>query len=391
MSLGRRWPLHPRPLAGETLSSWLTRIADVHDLGIDELLRYNLGSVRVDPWRDLAGLDVDPPAVVLDVLAERTGVPTPDLARMAVSGWIPWLLDTLEHHSDAYATYVRQDCVLLAPGEAPPRNPARWRPWLAREPMRRGCPLCMSGSTPAFSLVSQIPLTLSCPEHGCRLQATSGVPGRFLGWATTSGEPVAAGAAVQTMDRLTYEGMATGMVTLPRRSVHLGVWLRLLRGLLDEVNTPLSLVRRASARTIRQIWAAAGQRIRAGETAWRPYESLDWSVQQAMLEAAAAALHLAETGSITPHGSLGPLLQAEPYRPASDGVPPRLSDRRIDVANPARDRAGDALQEATTVLQDAIAAAQADPNSARQLLGVITEFWRSSCPIRTRSPSLCRS
>jgi hypothetical protein len=155
---GRRWPLHPRPLAGEALSSWLTRIADVYDLGIDELLRYNLGTVCVDPGRDLAGLDVDPPAMVLDVLAERTGVPTRQLARMAVIGWIPWLLDTLEHHLDAYATYVRQDCVLLAPGEAPPRSPARWRPWLAREPMRRGCPQCMSRPTPAFSLVSQIPL-----------------------------------------------------------------------------------------------------------------------------------------------------------------------------------------------------------------------------------------
>jgi len=249
----------------------------------------------------------------------------------------------------------------------------------------------MSGPTPAFSLVSQMPLTLSCPEHGSRLQATYGVPGRFLGWAETPGDPVAASAAVQAMDRLTHEGMATGMVTLPRRSVHLGVWLRLLRGLLDEVNTPLSQVRPVSARTIRQIWAAAGQRIRAGQIVWRPYESLDWSVQQAMLEAAAAALQLTETGIITPHGSLGPLLLAEPYRPAGNGVRPGVSDRRDHVPYEPRDGAADAWQEAMAALQDMITAAQADPDAARQLLGVFTVFSRRETFVQQTCRELIRA
>jgi hypothetical protein len=39
-----------------------------------------------------------------------------------------------------------------------------------------------------------------------------------------------------------------------------------------------------------------------------------------MLEAAAPALQLTEAGIITPHGSLGPLLQAELYRPTGDGA-----------------------------------------------------------------------
>jgi hypothetical protein len=33
---------------------------------------------------------------------------------------------------------------------------------------------------------------------------------------------------VAAMDHLTWEGLTTGLVTLPRRAVHVGVWLRLL-------------------------------------------------------------------------------------------------------------------------------------------------------------------
>ncbi len=37
--------------------------------------------------------------------------------------------------------------------------------------------------------------------------------------------------------------MTTGTVTLPRRPVHVGVWLRMLRTLLDEVSISTSRVR----------------------------------------------------------------------------------------------------------------------------------------------------
>ena len=39
-----RWPLHPQPCPGEALTSWLERIADVYDMPMDALVRYNLGA-----------------------------------------------------------------------------------------------------------------------------------------------------------------------------------------------------------------------------------------------------------------------------------------------------------------------------------------------------------
>jgi hypothetical protein len=42
------------------------------------------------------------------------------------------------------------------------------------------------------------------------------------------GEPLA------TLDRYTCEGLTAGRITPPGRSVHVGVWFRLLRSLLGE-------------------------------------------------------------------------------------------------------------------------------------------------------------
>lgn len=67
----RRWPVHPAPIDGETLSSWLHRIAacygtDLNVLGDD--LGLTLG------WRPPEDIDVAATAGMIEILAERTGV-----------------------------------------------------------------------------------------------------------------------------------------------------------------------------------------------------------------------------------------------------------------------------------------------------------------------------
>lgn len=69
MSLPRRWPLHPQPAPGEALSSWLTRLAGVYGLSVEDLLRHNLGPASFEVGdRNAGGLDWDPPAAVLAAL-----------------------------------------------------------------------------------------------------------------------------------------------------------------------------------------------------------------------------------------------------------------------------------------------------------------------------------
>ena len=193
-------------------------------------------------------------------------------------------------------------------------------------------------------------------------------------WAEAGTQAMTVGAEVAAMDRRSHEGLTTGMVTLPRRAVHLGVWLRMLRTPLDEVNTPTSQVRQAARTAIQRIWATIGRPARDGQLVWRPYEALTWPHQQAMLEATATALSLVETGDITARGSLGPLLRAEPYRPAAAGPPPSRTKRPEHLEGldgPAPEPNG-LWNEVMDAVQDAITEAQTDPGAASRLLRLFT-------------------
>jgi hypothetical protein len=131
-----------------------------------------------------------------------------------------------------------------------------------------------------------------------------------------------------------------------------------LRSLLDEVSLALT-TRSAHARTtLERIWQATGRPERAGLNSWRPYEQLDWDTQEAMLHAAATALHLAAEGRITARGALGSALRPAPHQHVYDG----------DRPDPIRT----AWQEAMTQMEVAITMARMDRHTARQLLALLT-------------------
>ena len=368
-----RWPLHPPPSEGEALTSWLSRLAEVYGLSVEEPIRHNLSPPGLDlPDHHTSALDLNRPSGVLPALAARTGVPLDQLRHMTIAGQVPWLLDTLDPEpvpGAAFDTYVHQDSVLLTAKERPRRQVPGWRAWLPtdpkRGPLRQACPTCQStaaAGTFGFTLISQLPLTLSCPQHGCHLEPAFGGLGAFVAWEKQGTRARAAPAAVVVMDARTHQALRTGTVTLPRRSVQVGVWFRLLRTLIDELTAPVSALRTRSHRSVRRIWHTAGHPVRAGMVApWRPYEALPWPKQQMLLEAAATTLDLIETGEVTAHGTLASLLTPEPHRPVPDGNPP---DHHY-------------WQESEDALNTAMALAQEDPVTARQLLSTLTALTRS--------------
>jgi len=374
VSRPRRWPLHPEPSAGEALSSWLTRLARLYDLPVGELVRNNLGApVDIRTPRDLArlNLDLDPPGWVLSGLQERTGVDEQDLRRMMIAGWVPWLLDDIhpDEDTEAFTTYVRQATVLLPPRRSPIGQATNWRPWLpapGSELLNRACRQCVADPHRGLTLMAKIPLMLTCPEHGCRLDDVRGHPVDYLDWpdliwpeAPEPARPVT--DAVLAMDRLTHEGLSTGTVHLARRPVHVGVWLRLLRTLLDEVATGSTRVPPSRVDELRRIWRETGYRFRDGLGVWKVYETLGWDRQQAMLEAAATALKLITDGQIRARRTLGHLLTQTPDVPVFDGDPPRVDHWKL------------AMAEISTVLE----AARYDRAMARQLTRLFTVGGRS--------------
>lgn len=228
-----RWPVHPEPTPGEALTSWLGRLAGLYRLSVEQLLTYNLGpaSAQFDVVRPrdaaldyqvpafdvvrprYADLDYQAPAAVLRALTARTGIAVGRLRRMTISGCVPWLADTLDpaDGQKAFSAYVRQDSVLLPPGRAGyhvlnhwvPWLPARSRPWRTA---RRVCPTCPPDR--GILLLAALPLMISCAEHGCRLERVHEVRRAHRYGEPMTPRPVP--DAVAALDRLTFEGIATG-------------------------------------------------------------------------------------------------------------------------------------------------------------------------------------
>lgn len=354
------WPLHPPRTEGEALSSWLTRIAAAHHLRLADLLSNGLGNYTFNIFDRAAGdLDVNPPDALLAALEERTGRDRDELWSMTVAGAVPWLLDTLEPSDDpdAFATYVHQHQVFIPVRSTTLLPSTVWRPWLPQKLLHRACPVCVLGSVPipGTTLASLLPLTLSCPLHACYLEPVYGpVDGRII-WPDKTVQPRPAPPAVQAMDRRTHAALRTGTVSLPRRDIHAAVWFRLLRTIIDELTTPASYAR-AQTRALRTVWSSIDQQPRGGQNAWRPFESLDWTVQQRMLEGAAAAIELMETGAIQPDGRDGRLFRSPPTVPISDGTPPREQPKEVNY-----------LQKAMDSLREVIDLARTDPVTADQM------------------------
>jgi hypothetical protein len=197
-----------------------------------------------------------------------------------------------------------------------------------------------------------------CGEHACRLEPELDVNLAVLNLAPLTPAPV--DPLVAELDRCTHEGVTTGMVTLPGRAVHVGVWFRLLRTLLEEVSMAPSRVGARSRATLEHVWQATGRPVRAGLTVWRPYEQLDWPLQEAMLNAAAVALRLAADRRITPRGTLGPALAEPPHERVYNGDDPR----RRPMAAP----------DFATAINAWLDTARTDPETARQMLRMLTAF-----------------
>ncbi|MGY1948982.1 TniQ family protein [Nocardia asiatica] len=311
------------------MSSWVQRLATVYQLPVKVLVA-DLCADFSPNVRAFANRLHHPPPALLDALAVRTGVPVPRLATMTLSGWVPWLFEKLWprefEQQQLFDNYVGRQSVLLLPGtierDIVRRIKSRWdAPWLPYPRRPRACPVCATDPDSGRALVWDLPLMLSCVEHRCRLERAGAVAGG-------DAPVVAVDETVTTMDGYTYQALTTGLVRLPGRTVHAGVWFRLLRCLLEE----LCVSRLAcSARTdavLETIWDTIELPMRGRIAMLEPYECLDYDVAETLMRAAALALALAAERSIPAVGELGSALAPVPYRPVPPGDPQCDAARR---------------------------------------------------------------
>lgn len=186
---GRRpWPIHPMPLPGEALLSWLGRIAHCYSYTVADLLSGDLGITACEAEH----LDVAAPSGLMAALSARTGQPVERIRRMTLSGGGSDVLD-------------------LKPIPVPwPRHRScgRRRSFIQATWDEVGlfdrihaCGACLAEApVPWIRLAWRIPWIGSCPDHGSRLERASILPGSLVFWDAPGSR--AAPEAMCAMDRL---------------------------------------------------------------------------------------------------------------------------------------------------------------------------------------------
>jgi hypothetical protein len=285
-------------------------------MDLEHLLVYEWGQGQ------LLDIDILPPIGFLELIAQRSGVALERLRLMTMSGWVPWLLDSLDPDPDSFDSYVHQMSVLFPHPKHQHRLIPRWRAWLPKQTLQRACPSCLNESVghETFKLMWQFPLFISCPIHGCWLQSYIG-NGQLSSWHQPDAALIReASGAIKTMDRRTEQALTCGQVDLPRRPVHAGIWFRLLRALIEELSMPI-YISRLQSKDLARIWATCGHPVRAGQTRQYPFEMLDLTEQLQFLEASAVAMSMIENQEIKARGSLASLFWPEPDQIVDAGDP----------------------------------------------------------------------
>ena len=265
---------------------------------MDDLLKYDLGF-----HGDSSVLNVNVPAELLTSLSNRTGLSEQKIRELTLSSWEPLLFNDITEKESDFESYVHHYSLLLPLSKRKKNLPKQaWKPWLPKLlAASKACPECIKNKPGAMSLAWYLPIMLSCPIHQCVLRECYSYQGRHIYWPKESDLIIPFSSAINTMDQRTWSALTTGEVALPRRTVHGGVWLRLLRTLLDELHISIPSSNPLH-KNIVNIWDSLGLIPRGGQARWQPYEKLPPKTQQLTLMAAATAIEQIENGTITPPG-----------------------------------------------------------------------------------------
>ena len=293
-----RWPLHPSPVVGEALSSWISRVANEYAQTPEQLLADDLGY----PGLHDEHIDLMPPRELLCQLRVRAGLSIKTIDLMTLAGHVPTLLDDLNGSAESFNNYCHRYSVLLPPGRRSARLLPGWRPWWSvaeRWPVARACRECIEQAGFCFyRLAWRLPILSCCPVHGLMLErAVLGRPD-YCHWPETN--PMIAAPALQAMDRRTWAALTRGTVELPGRAISAAAWLRLLRTVVDELSARSGLQGDGSA--IKEAWNRAGVPYRAGLEKWECYEALPHERQTWLMQGAAEAIQAIETRNICTGG-----------------------------------------------------------------------------------------
>ncbi len=136
MSYGKAWPVHPKPLPDELLSSWMVRLAQANGIKLQTLSWQLFGNAR-SPWnRDI---DRSAPPWLIRELALHTGINYWDIfhttlatyrnrlfPRRQLSGQLRWILP-INNYGMRHTGFGQQFCPVCLANDPIPYFRKQWR------------------------------------------------------------------------------------------------------------------------------------------------------------------------------------------------------------------------------------------------------------------------
>ncbi|MES3101316.1 MULTISPECIES: TniQ family protein [Sphingomonas] len=296
----RPWPIRVEPASGEALSSWLTRIGNLHDVSFEQLVQEYFG--YSGSWSEI---NFTSDLNLLQNICRLSRVEFNKVRSMTFDGVVPYAFGD---NAGGFEDYVLSQTVLLKSWNDRPRltrNSLKWRPWGFGDRVR-ACPRCVGEDcTIALRLDWLVPVSLSCATHQCFLQECVFLPGQYVLWNQTfTGKPT---LEMVELDRISGNAFREGII--PDQFITPTRWFRTLRTLVEELIAP-GYVHKEKRKLIAELWHEYGDRIL--RLTGGSFELLQWIDQREVLKVASVGIaHLINTSYQEVLGVEWPIRSAE--------------------------------------------------------------------------------
>ena len=293
--MSKRWPIHPIPQPNESLFSWLTRIASIYGMDLIDLVVYECG-IELN-IHSLYILDLSPPIELLNKLSELAGIEVQHIRALTAQVYGPLLIDSLEaKEENLFNDYTNQFYIFSSARQKSTKIANNWVPWLDINHFTtlKGCTSCLNEDRePYLRLYWRFPWMMTCPIHKLLLQRII-IFHRLENWkvqyyfteyhVTTT--PYAL-SSLCDIDHITLQAVTKGIVEVPSGSLHGGVWIRILRTLVEELNSLGTTIGKKAQDLMTPFWQELNllRRQRCGK--YSLFEKCDDDVQLTLMSVAA--------------------------------------------------------------------------------------------------------
>lgn len=311
-----RWPIHPVPYVDESLLSWIMRIAKIYEIYTWDLLKYEF-DIELEV-NDLHIIDINPPVNILDKLSQRTGVDVKKIRALTAHSYVPLLLDAVEplnsenkDNPNSFSDYVNQFNVFPRKSK-PYSNEAidltmsnNWIPWIDDKRLKNTfvCESCLKeDKEPYLRLYWRFSWMMTCPVHKEILRQvklysfTKQIEFYFMQDVERLPSSI---DTVYMIDEITMQAVTKGFVKIQAGCLHGGVWLRLLRSLVEELSLQQQNFSHGVLNSIRPLWKMIGLFCREGFYRYKVFEECNIDQQLTLMLVVSKAIQAIFSNQIT--------------------------------------------------------------------------------------------